>query len=120
MQKKTLPEHLIQGQLAEQQAYEYLLSQGLKPVCRNFNCKQGELDLVMKDEQTLVIVEVRFRKNDRFGSALESITVKKQARIIRATEYYLATHPINCPIRFDVVALSPKHGLNWIQNAFQC
>ena len=120
MSNKPLAEHLIRGQLAEQQAYEYLLTQGLTSVCRNFNCKQGELDLVMQDQQTLVIVEVRFRKNDRFGSALESITAKKQARIIKATEYYLATHPFNGAIRFDVVALSPKHGLNWIQNAFQC
>lgn len=120
MFNKLLPEHLMRGQTAEQQAYEYLLAQGLKPVCRNFSCKQGELDLVMQDKQTLVIVEVRFRKNDHFGGALESITSKKKARIIIATQYYLATHEVNSPIRFDVVAISPKQGLNWIQNAFQC
>ncbi len=116
---ELLPAHLLRGQSAEQQAYEYLTTQGLKPVCRNFSCKQGELDLVMQDGETLAIIEVRFRKNDRFGSALESITAKKKARIIAATRHYLATHPADCPVRFDVVAISPEQGLNWIKNAFQ-
>lgn len=119
MLNKLLPAHLIRGQTAEQQAYDYLVTQGLKPVCRNFSCKQGELDLIMLDGETLVIIEVRFRKNDYFGGALESITVKKKARIIAATQYYLIRHPQDCPIRFDVIAISPKQGLNWIKNAFQ-
>lgn len=118
MLNKLLPDHLLCGQLAEQKAYDYLLTQGLKPVCRNFSCKIGELDLIMKDEKTWVVIEVRFRKNDQFGGALASITAKKQARIIRTTQYYLMTHTVNSPVRFDVVAISPKHGLNWVQNAF--
>ncbi|MDQ7090690.1 MAG: YraN family protein [Methylococcales bacterium] len=120
MFNKQRPDHLIQGQIAEQQAYDYLLTQGLKLVCKNFNSRYGELDLIMKEGETLVIIEVRFRKNDHFGGALESITAKKKARIIKTTHYYLMTHPIDCPIRFDVITLSPKQGLNWIQNAFQC
>jgi putative endonuclease len=120
MYNKLLPDHLVKGQSAEQHAYDYLLAQGLKPICRNFSCKLGELDLVMNDKGTLVIIEVRFRKNDNFGGALESITPKKQRRIIRATQYYLMTHTVNSPIRFDVVAISPKQGLKWVQNAFQC
>lgn len=119
MFNKLLPEHLLRGQTAEQEAYDYLLAQGLKPVCRNFSCKQGELDLIMQDGETLAIIEVRFRKNDRFGGALESITTKKKAHIIAATQYYLLTHPVNCAIRFDVIAMSPQQGLNWIKNAFQ-
>jgi len=120
MFNKLLPNHLMKGQSAEQQAYDYLLAQGLKPVCRNFNCKVGELDLIMNDKGTLVIIEVRFRKNDYFGGALASITAKKQAKIIKATQYYLLTHTVNSPIRFDVITISPQEGLNWIQNAFQC
>jgi putative endonuclease len=120
MFNKLLPSHLRRGQWAEQQAYDYLLTQGLKPICRNFNCKVGELDLIMQERQTLVIIEVRFRKNDQFGGALASVTRQKQLRIIRATQYYLTTHPLNSPIRFDVIAISPKQGLNWVKNAFQC
>lgn len=111
--------HLIQGTEAEQLAYDFLVSQGLKPVCRNFRCKQGELDLVMLDQKTLVIVEVRFRKSNAFGGAVASITAKKRAKIIAATQYYLSTQAIKNTVRFDVVAISGVSGLNWIQNAFQ-
>jgi putative endonuclease len=115
---KTKAAHLVRGKNAEDQAHDFLLSKGLKPVCRNFHCKQGELDLVMRDDQALVIVEVRYRKSDVYGSALESITPSKQARIITATQHYLSTQTGDCPLRFDVVAISGKGDINWIKNAF--
>jgi putative endonuclease len=111
--------HLQQGADAEQQAYDFLLQQGLKPVCRNFRCKRGELDLIMLDGEILVIVEVRFRKSNMFGSAIESVTAKKRAKIIYATQYYLSTHAVKNTVRFDVVAISAGNDLNWIKNAFQ-
>ena len=95
-----------------------MLAQGLQPVCRNFRSRLGELDLVMKDGETLVIIEVRYRKTDRYGSALESITPKKQSRIIAAT-HYLLQNKMACPVRFDVVALSGNASIEWIKNAFQ-
>ncbi|MDP3837504.1 MAG: YraN family protein [Methylococcales bacterium] len=115
---KTKAAHLLRGENAEQQAHDFLLKQGLKSVARNFRCKQGELDLIMLDNNTLVIIEVRFRKTDKYGSAAESVTHSKQARIIAATHIYLATQKINKPIRFDVVALSGNGKIDWIQNAF--
>jgi putative endonuclease len=115
---KAKAAHLLRGESAEQQAHDFLLKKGLKPVTRNFRCKQGELDLIMTDQQTLVIVEVRFRKTDKYGSAAESVTRGKQSRIIAATQVYLATQKLNTPIRFDVVALSGNGNIDWIQNAF--
>ncbi|NOS88877.1 MAG: YraN family protein [Methylococcaceae bacterium] len=115
---KTQAAHLLRGAKAEDQALAYLVRQGLKPVCRNFRCKQGELDLIMQDQHTLVIVEVRFRKTDRYGSAVESITPAKQSRIIAATHVYLSSQTIAQPIRFDVVALSGNGKIEWIPNAF--
>lgn len=111
--------HLISGAEAEQQACEFLVSSGLIPVCRNFRCKHGELDLVMLDQQTLVIVEVRFRKSDAFGGAIASVTAKKRAKIVATTQYYLAENSVKNTVRFDVVAISGSSGLNWIKNAFQ-
>ena len=111
--------HLIRGATTEEQAHNFLIEKGLLPVCRNFRCKQGELDLVMIDDKTLVIVEVRYRKTDKFGSALESITAKKQSRIIAATQYYLSQHKTTGPIRFDVIAISDNTPITWIKNAFQ-
>jgi putative endonuclease len=110
--------HLIRGESAEEQAHRFLIDKGLKPVCRNFRCKQGELDLIMTDKQTLVIVEVRFRKTDKYGSAAESITRAKQSKIIAATHVYLASQKTDCPIRFDVIAISGNGTIDWIRNAF--
>ena len=81
----------------------------------------GELDLVMMDGAVLVIVEVRYRKSELFGGALASITRKKQARIVVATQHYVIINKLNhCAIRFDVVAISGvDNRLDWIKNAFQ-
>jgi putative endonuclease len=115
---KAKAAHLIRGESAEEQAHNFLIDKGLKPVSRNFRCKQGELDLIMTDRQMLVIVEVRFRKTDKYGSAAESITRAKQSRIIAATHVYLASQKTDYPIRFDVVAMSGNGNIDWIQNAF--
>lgn len=115
---KAKAAHLLRGESAEDEAYKFLIKNGLKPVCRNFRCKQGELDLIMLDNQTLVIVEVRYRKSDKYGSALESVTRTKQSRIIAATHCYLSSHKTDSPIRFDVVALSGNGHIDWIKNAF--
>lgn len=111
--------HLIKGEKAEQLACSYLLNQGLQLIDKNFHSKYGELDIIMRDQKTLVIVEVRFRKSNKYGSAEESITKKKQSRIIATTEYYLLKNNISSPIRFDVVSLSGNNQINWIKNAFQ-
>jgi len=113
-----LPSHLLRGELSEQQACTYLLKQGLTLIETNFSCKHGELDLIMRDNKTLVIIEVRFRKSNKFGGALESITKKKQSRIIAATQYYLSTKKFDSPLRFDVIAMSSDTDINWIKNAF--
>ena len=115
---KAKAAHLLRGESAEEHAHNFLIKQGLKPVCRNFRCKQGELDLIMTDQQTLVIIEVRFRKTDKYGSAVESITPKKQSRIIAATYVYLSSCKTDCPIRFDVIAISGNDHINWIKDAF--
>lgn len=118
IKSKAKAAHLIQGEKSEDQAYDFLISQGLQPVCRNYRCKLGELDLIMKDQKSLVIIEVRYRKSDRFGSALESITRAKQSRIIAATHCYLSSKNKDIPLRFDVIAISGNGKLEWIQNAF--
>lgn len=110
--------HIACGESAEERVHRYLIEQGLKPVARNFRCRLGELDLIMKDGESLVIIEVRYRKSDRYGSALESVTPRKQSRIIAATRFYLSQHPSPAPIRFDVAAVSGDTNITWIKNAF--
>ena len=117
-QIKAKAAHLLRGESAEQQACLFLEKQGLKLVARNFRCKQGELDLIMSDQKNLVIVEVRFRQTDKYGSAAESVTRAKQSRIMAATQIYLTKHKINSAIRFDVIAISGDDHIDWIKNAF--
>lgn len=111
--------HLQRGDQAEQQALDFLLEQGLQLVDRNYRCKNGELDLIMRHDHTLVVVEVRFRANAQYGGAVESITSRKQSRIIATTQHYLMNHKINSAVRFDVVAITGDRRIEWIQNAFQ-
>lgn len=109
------------GDAAERQAEAQLKKAGLRTLARNFQCRWGEIDLVMRDGQTLVFVEVRRRRSTEFGGAIGSITRHKQRRIVRAASEYLARHAsIECPARFDVVTVTDETGsLEWLQDAFQ-
>lgn len=111
------------GQQIEQQVAKYLQKQGLKLITRNFHSRGGEIDLIMQDQNSLVFIEVRYRKSGRFGSALESVNNKKQSRIIHTAECYLQQNTDRFQTyRFDVVAVSPCDKgpqIEWIKNAFQ-
>lgn len=112
------------GQAAEQLALCYLEQQGLRLIKQNFHSHQGEIDIIMRQGESLVFVEVRQRSRHDYGSALESITPKKQHRIIQTAHYYLQRNPQqkNDPCRFDVVVIEPLSGeekIQWIKNAFQ-
>lgn len=113
--------HLQTGETAENVACEFLQAQGLTLITRNFRCPHGELDLIMQDGKTLVIVEVRYRKNAKFGSAVESVTKTKQNKLIAATQVYLESLKTSelLPIRFDVVGILGNGQLDWIKNAFE-
>lgn len=118
------------GQHAESACCEYLQQQGLKLLTRNYRGKRGEIDIVMQDENALVFVEVRYRKNDAYGGALESITAEKQARVTATAEQYLQHETKMKNGRIDVVAMSQKlqnkatknsdeeYAFEWIKNAF--
>ena len=107
----------------ERHAEAYLHRRGLKTVARNFNCRVGEIDLVMEDGECLVFMEIRYRENSRFGSGAETVTRAKQRRIICAAQKYLQLHRNRAtqPCRFDVISLGNEQGkltAEWIRNAF--
>lgn len=113
---------LAKGQASEFLAATYLAQQGLTCIQRNFRCKRGEIDLIcLTTEQTLVFVEVRSRSRTRYASAAESITPRKQQRIIQCSRYFLLTYPQyqHCNLRFDVVLFDNNHqSPQWICSAF--
>jgi len=117
------------GQIAEELASRYLVSQGLTYLGKNFHNRQGEIDLIMKDRNTIVFVEVKYRKNNNFGGAIAAIPYKKQQKIRQCAKFYLQRSQINeynTPCRFDVVAVEGDLNestqtvpqITWLKNAF--
>jgi len=111
-----------QGLMAEAHARCYLEAQGLTLLERNYRCRGGEIDLVMRDGDCVVFVEVRLRRSSRYGSGAESVDRRKPQKLIHAARHYLqAHHAGDRPARFDVVALSgcgAQLEVLWIRNAF--
>jgi putative endonuclease len=106
------------GDDKERLACAYLRDSGLRLLERNYRCRRGEIDLVMRDADTLVFVEVRFRASTRFGTPAETVDVHKQRRLAAAAAHYLQHHPTSLPCRFDVIAVSGTDRIDWIRNAF--
>lgn len=109
------------GLYCEKQAEQYLIQHGLKTIERNYFCKYGELDLIMRDGQTLVFVEVKFRKNALRGGANYALSKLKQQRLRRTISHYLAEKKIsNQLMRIDYVAITGElnSSLNWFKNVY--
>ena len=108
-----------EGARAEDLAAAHLSARGLALVERNFRCRMGEIDLILRDGDTLVFAEVRMRRSANFGGAAASITPAKQARIVAAARYFLSGKA-ECACRFDVVLLDrlAPDAVEWIKDAF--
>lgn len=109
------------GAQAEQLAALFLQRQGLKLVETNYRCRFGEIDLICKDKDTLVFVEVRLRGSDAYGGAAASITVHKQHKLVLAARHYLQQLRATPDCRFDVVLLRSlrDNDVEWIKSAFE-
>ena len=113
------------GNEGEALALRYLLKHGLIPIRQNFSCRLGELDLVMRDEHCLVIVEVRYRTDRTIVAASHTIDYRKQQKLIRTAAMFLAWNEeyATLPLRFDVVGIDAdangRSSINWIRDAFR-
>ena len=117
-----------QGQYTESLACQYLIDKGLKLLERNFHCRFGEIDLIMQQNNSLVFVEVRYRRSNNFGSGAESVTANKQSKLIKTASAYLQQHAKlgKYPARFDVISITgsidtdniQNINFDWIENAF--
>jgi putative endonuclease len=112
------------GQRAEDLAAAHLVAQGLQLLDRNFRRRLGELDLVARDGDVLVVAEVRTRADDRFGGAAASVDGWKRRRIVRATQQLLQQRRelARLRVRFDVVVVRLHEAggeVEWIRHAFE-
>jgi putative endonuclease len=110
------------GNQFEKLALQYLKKQGLKLRMRNFTILGGEVDLIMQQGNRVIFVEVKYRKNLRFGTPLEAVTYTKQQRILRAATRYLQQEKLygKADVRFDIVGITGDvpYKLEWVPNAF--
>ena len=106
------------GDHYETLACRFLQQQGLTLVERNWHCRQGELDLVMRDGAYWVFVEVRARQSAHFGGTAASINTAKQHRLHTAANLYLSSKRIDAPCRFDAVLFDGGEQAQWLKNIF--
>jgi putative endonuclease len=107
----------------EERALGHLHREGLRLLARNFNTRFGELDLIMRDRDTLVFVEVRYRRHGAFGGSAASVGTAKRERLMKAAQLFLQAHPelAALPCRFDVLAFDGERDApqcDWQRGAF--
>lgn len=110
------------GSKHEQAALEYLMQQGLTLVSRNYRLRDGEIDLIMHDQEYLVFIEVKFRRNSHFAAILEQIEQQQLTRIRRSARVFMHQHGIVehlTACRFDVLAITGEpFQVEWLKDAF--
>lgn len=111
------------GESHESAVAELLRRAGLEIIARNYRCKLGEIDLIATEHEAMHFVEVRYRRNDRYGSAADSVGITKQRKIKQTARHFLHCHPeyhsFYC--QFDVVSVSGPnypYAVEWIADAF--
>lgn len=112
----------VRGAAVEAAAQAHLRDAGLRPVTTNARYRGGEIDLIMRDGDVVVFVEVRYRANDRFGGGAASVDGRKRRKLVLAAQLFLQSHPwlAEQPCRFDVVEGSgDPPQLNWLRDAFR-
>ena len=108
------------GSIQEERAGEYLKKQGMYILEQNFRCRNGDIDIIGRDQGYLVFVEVKYRSSSKAGHPAEAVNYQKQRKICRTADFYRYIHKIGADvnIRYDVVALTQEE-IFWYQNAFQ-
>lgn len=105
----------------EQIAADYLEAKGYFIIQRNYRVRQGEIDIVARDKDTIVFVEVKYRKNTISGHPLEAVTIRKQRQVCDVALFYMNQNKINpetTPVRFDVIGIL-GNDITHIENAFE-
>lgn len=112
--------HLETGRYGEEMALQYLKEKGHLVLARNWRFGKGELDLITRDEQFIIITEVKTRTNDKYGSPHEDVNETKQALLEETAEAYVLENNIDLELRFDIISivLKPNLVIEHIEDAF--
>ncbi len=108
---------IMSGKDGEEKACNYLKSKKYKILEKNYRCLYGEIDIIAKYNNTLVIIEVKYRKSAKFGKGYEAVNYTKQQKIIKTLQYYINEKNVKMPVRFDVISIDDNE-ITHIENAF--
>ena len=114
-----------EGTWGESLVADYLRRRGCRLEAHSYRCLFGEIDLIAWDGDTLCFVEVKTRTNTRMGLPREYVTARKQARLRKTALFYLSSHDLDCPTRFDVAEVyaavpgDPEARIEYLEDAFQ-
>lgn len=108
------------GAKIEQAVKDYLLAHGFEILEMNYRCRQGEIDIIAREDGYYVFIEVKYRNSEKYGTPVEAVGTAKQKRISRAAQYYLYCHDLGefTPVRFDVAGVL-KNKITYYKNAFE-
>ncbi len=116
----NLPTKKAIGDYYEKHARQYLEAKGFKFIDQNVRYQGGELDLIMKNKECFVFIEVKYRKSNRFGGAISSISSQKKRRLLQTAYNWLRDHKLSAThsqYRFDAVIFNgDASNIHWIQN----
>ena len=107
------------GKTGEEIGTQYLINNGYKLIIRNFRCRQGEIDIIAKDKDEIVFIEVKTRRNTNYGYPIDAVDKRKQKHILNASKYYIYKNKLEKrKIRFDVIEVykKDKFYINHIKN----
>ena len=119
-----MPGNLHKGLCFETEAEKYLQQQGLLVLQRGYRSRFGEIDLILRDGESICFVEVKYRKSNSFGGAAWAITAAKQCKLVKTAQFFIANHRAiaDCPLRFDALLIQRQadgsNDFDWIKNAF--
>ena len=108
---------ILSGKDGEEKACNYRKSKKYKILEKNYRCLYGEIDIIAKYNNTLVIIEVKYRKSAKFGKGYEAVNYTKQQKIIKTLQYYINEKNVKMPVRFDVISIDDNE-ITHIENAF--
>lgn len=106
------------GSAYEKIAADYLRKQGIKIREMNYRISQGEIDLIGEDKDTIIFIEVKYRKTASYGYPWEAVSINKQKKICKVARQYCYGKRIKKQVRYDIVSICGEEIL-WFQNAFE-
>lgn len=111
-----MAQHNEFGQISEDRAAAYLMAHGYTIRDRNWRLGHKEIDIIAQKNDTLAIIEVKARRNNRYGDAIEAVTDDKMYKIIQAADAYVRYHRIDLKIRFDIIGITGELGQQTIEH----